>query len=420
MNAAIIILIVVLVLVALAIITVVVLDLLKVDIKFKFKRKSPAKSQRKKSKNVKKPKPVMAAEKPTVAAEPAPEKPAEPEQSAAPEKPAEIAEPVQAVQAVQTVTNDEPDDDSADGADDTDETEEDGESERKLVVDNGEVKYIVIKYAKSFQAKLIQSGSDTKAYYSQLKNCLLSYKGVKSRMSWRWETFRLGRKALAKLVMRGKTLSVALALNPDDYADTKYIVESLAEVASYAETQCLYRIKNDRRVKYAKDLIDKVMQDNGLSAGLINADVDYAAQYPYETTEALIERKLIKVLTDEDAQSGTVFKPSDVRGSVTAAEVDKIMRDEVAEILIEKAEETSDRTKVGIVNIDALSQVFADGDTVTLEEVKKRVKGFDNKVTYLKVLARGTLDKKLTVKSDAFSLQAAKMIILTGGKVIKK
>ena len=316
---------------------------------------------------------------------------------------------------VKPATVAEADDDDGDEAEETEE-----QPERKLVVEDGEVKYIVIKYSKSFEAKLIQSGEVTKDYYSQLKNCLLSYKGVKSRMSWRWEAFRSGRKTLAKFRMRGKTLSVALALNPADYTDTKYVVDSLAEVAAYADTQCLYKIKNDRRVKYAKELIDKLMQDNGLSAGLVGENIDYVSQYPYEETEALIGRKLIKELTDEDAQSGTMFKPSDVRQSVTAAEVDSIMKDEVAEILIEKAEEASDRTKVGIVNIDTLSQAFADGETVTLEEVKKRVKGFNGKVTYLKVLARGALDKKLTVKADAFSLQAVKMILLTGGKVIKK
>ncbi len=362
-------------------------------------------------------KPVKAKKEPEVKPEPvASEKPAVAEEPVIVAQPEVAAVPAAPVTSEPTVTADDRDDDTEDESED--EAEE--QSERKLVVEGGEVKYIIIKYSKSFQAKLIQSGNVTKDYYSQLKNCLLSYKGVKSRMSWRWETFRAGRKALAKLRLRGKTLSLALALNPDDYADTKYIVESLADVAAYADTQCLYKIKNDRRVKYATELIDKVMQDNGLSAGLVSENVDYAAQYPYETTEALIARKLIKELTDEDAQSGTVFKPSDVRQSVTAAEVDSIMKDEVAEILIEKAEEVSDKSKVGIVNIDMLSRTFADGETVTLEEVKKRVKGFDRKVTYLKVLARGVLDKKLTVKADAFSLQAAKMILLTGGKVIKK
>lgn len=347
-------------------------------------------------------------------------KPKEVKPEPAVEEKAEVKEEPAVAAAPATLAESEPTEPAADESEDDDGDEAEEQSERKLVVEGGEVKYIIIKYSKSFQAKLIQSGDTVKDYYSQLKNCLLSYKGVKSRMSWRWETFRLGRKTLAKLIMRGKTLSVALALNPDDYADTKYIVDNLSEVAAYADTHCLYKIKNDRRVKYAKELIDKLMQDNGLQSGLVQESVDYAAQYPYETTEALIARKLIRELTDEDAQSGTVFKPSDVRKSVTAAEVDSIMRDEVAEILIERAEEASDRAKVGIVNIDMLSRTFADGETVTLEEVKKRVKGFDRKVTYLKVLARGVLDKKLTVKADAFSLQAAKMILLTGGKVIRK
>lgn len=303
----------------------------------------------------------------------------------------------------------------ADGADE----EGDEVREIKVVEEDGKTRYIVIKYSKSFEAKLIQSGEEAKRYYSELKNCLLSYKGVKSRMSWKWETFRSGRKALAKLRLRGKTLSLALALDPAAYDGTKYHVDSLAETKAYAETPCLYRIKNDRRLKYAKELIDDVMRGNALSAGLIAENTDYAAQYPFETTEALIERKLIKVLTDEEAQSGTMFKPADIRKSVTVQEADSLIKDEVAKLLVEKKGGVSDRTRTGIINIDTLSKSFEDGETVTLAEIKKRVSGF-GKVTYLKVLARGTLDKKLTVEADSFSLQAVKMIVLTGGKAVKK
>ncbi len=304
-------------------------------------------------------------------------------------------------------------------ADDADDESEDEREIRMIEVD-GKTRYIVIKYSKSFEAKLIQSGGEAKRYYSELKNCLLSYKGVKNRISWKWETFRSGRKTLAKLRLRGKTLSLALALDPAAYDGTKYHVDSLAHTKSYAETPCLYRIKNDRRLKYAKELIDNLMRENSLSAGLIAENTDYAAQYPYETTEALIERKLIKVLTDEEAQSGTMFKPADVRKSVTVQEADSLIKDEVAEQLVVKSGGVSDRTKTGIINIDTLSQNFGDGETVTLAEIKKRVKGFGGKVTYLKVLARGTLDKKLTVEADSFSLQAVKMIVLTGGKAVKK
>ena len=300
-----------------------------------------------------------------------------------------------------------------------DETDEDEVTEKRLVKEGDEVKYIIIKYSKSFLAKLIQSDEVTKNYYSELKNKLLSY-GVKSRISWKWETFRFGRNTLVKMCMRGKTLSLAYALNPNEFNETKYHVEDISEVKAYVDTPCLYRMKNDRRVRYAGELIERIMQENGVPVVENANQTDYASMYPYETTQALLKKKLIKELTDEEAQSGTVFKSSDIRQSVTAVEVDTLMQDEVAEILIESLGGISDRTRTGIVNIDTLSKTFRDGETVTLAEVKKRVKGFDKKITYLKVLARGTLDKKLTVEADNFSLQAAKMIILTGGKAVKK
>lgn len=354
--------------------------------------------------------------------EAAEEEPAQTAKDSAEDKSAEISQDGAEV-AIKEVEEEKPtveEEESNEEEDEAEDNEGDEVGELAMVEENGKVRYIIIKYSKSFQAKLIQSDGETKNYYSRIKNCLLSYGGVKSRISWKWEAFRIGRKTVAKLRMRGKTLSVALALDPARYEDTKYIVESLAEVKSYAETPCLYKIKNERRLKYCAELIDVVMAENGLTAGLAMQDEDYAAQFPFETTEALIERKLIKVLTDGEAQSGTQFMPAQARRSVTVQEADNLMGDEVAELLVEKAGGVSDRTRTGIVNIDTLSRYFTDGETVTLEEVKKRVPNFSNKVTYLKVLGRGTLDKKLTVEADNFSLQAVKMIVITGGKAVKK
>lgn len=313
------------------------------------------------------------------------------------------------------------DDEAADEVAEADDEAEEETVVLKAPTDGGRPEYIVIKYNRSYLAKLIQSGEWVKQCYSELKNKLLSYRKVKSRISWKCESFRIGRKTIAKLRLRGKTLSLCFAGNPDEFTGTKYAVESLAEVKSYAATPCLYRIKSNRRLVYAKQLIQRLAEQEGLIERPTE-QTDYAAQYPYETTEALIERGLIKVLTDDDAQSGTTFKPSEVRAEVAATEVDKIMSDEVAEslIVVEKREDKTDKTKQGIVNIDTLSACFNSGEVVTLAEIKKRVKGFNKKTTFVKVLARGTLNKALTVEADSFSLQAVKMIVLTGGKVIKK
>ncbi len=71
-----------------------------------------------------------------------------------------------------------------------------------------------------------------------------------------------------------------------------------------------------------------------------------------------------------------------------------------------------------MINVDTISAYLNDGETVTIEELKKRVPSFDKKATYYKVCARGTLHKKLTVDADDVSVEAKKMILLTGGKVI--
>ena len=314
-------------------------------------------------------------------------------------------------------------------AEDGDDDEEDNLTQIRAVTENGKTRYIVIKYSKSFLAKLIQADDETKAYYSIIKNFLLSYKDVKCRLSWKRESFRCGRVVLARLRMRGKTLALELPLKAEEYEETKYHVEDLSHVKSCADVPCMYRIKNGRRARYALELIMRVMRDNNIQLNENAVKEDYALQYPYETTEALLGRNLIKELTQEDAQSGEVFK---TRKSVTVAEADTLIKDEIAVELVQKAEPTvvkaavkaktggeSDRTKVGIVNIDTLSQYFNDGETVTLEEIKQRVPGINKNTTYIKVLARGTLDKSLTVYADNFSLQAVKMIVLTGGKAVK-
>ena len=73
--------------------------------------------------------------------------------------------------------------------------------------------------------------------------------------------------------------------------------------------------------------------------------------------------------------------------------------------------------KQGIINIGVISEHFEPNETVTVAALKQ--KGLVPKnVGRIKVLAYGVLDKPLTVKSEAYSVQAIKMIELTGGTVI--
>lgn len=281
--------------------------------------------------------------------------------------------------------------------------------------------FIRIRYNRSFTARLIQSDDTVKKYYSEVKNELLSY-GLKSRVSWKAESFRRGRKLIAKAAVRGKTLNLYLAGNPAKYAGTKYKVDDVSNRASTAATPLRYKIKNDRRSRYVIQLISDAAQENGLAAGE-KIYADYAAQYPYEELEPLIAKKLVKVLTlsekTADSETGIIAVPAEVLEEVSVTEAEQLMLDEKAEEYVQESVRYADKTKKAIINIDTLAKYFKNGEDVTVEEIKKRVPDVSKKTTYVKVLARGKLDKALNVEADDFTAAAVKMIILTGGKVIR-
>lgn len=149
-----------------------------------------------------------------------------------------------------------------------------------------------IRFIKSFTAKLIQSPIETKKYYEELKNEVLSYKGTHSRISWHFDSVNAGRNYILKFAIRGKTLCVYLPLDPEKQEE-KYKAEKV-ESKRFDDVPCLYRIKNDRRCEYAKELIAQVCENLGLEKGEEQHEV--YSNLPYEENKPLIARGLIKEL----------------------------------------------------------------------------------------------------------------------------
>ena len=151
-----------------------------------------------------------------------------------------------------------------------------------------------IVFDRSFTARLIQNNDAFKARYSELKNYILSYKGVRCRTSWKRETFSVGRKTIATFAIRGKTLMLYLATDPSKFDDTKYKVENMSEVASRRNTPLLFRVKSYRRTTYAKQLISMVFEENNIPH-IDRKPQDYMVSY--RSTDDLVKRGLIKLTT---------------------------------------------------------------------------------------------------------------------------
>lgn len=147
-------------------------------------------------------------------------------------------------------------------------------------------------FDRSFAARIIQADDALKARYSELKNYLLNYKGVKNRVSWKRETFSIGRTTVATFNVRGKTLCLYLAADPTRFDNTKYHVDNMSETASRRKTPLLFKVRSDRRTAYAKQLIDIVMQDHG-AVKTERRPVDYTS--PYRSNDALVKRGLIRI-----------------------------------------------------------------------------------------------------------------------------
>lgn len=386
-------------------------------------------------------------------------------------------------------------------------------------------KEIRVRYLRSFTAKLSQSNDLVKERYSILKNELLSYKKAKARTSWYFETFRLGRLAYAKFAVRGKTLTLYLALNPEDLVGTKYRFKDVGGVKKYAQTPVCVKIKSNRGVRWAKELISILANEKGFK----RLDLDEVDYYPeYRSTKDLVLDKQIRligvdaskeflkiqqdgldasssndfndvavaddceipqidnssidlikkdenhapyaviwevdldekgiltnddiavkpetkicdeaieetftgttkeftqtpVLTDDEVKTETeplVEREFEIKDQISVFGADKAMTNEEAEDLIETGKAFTEKQFFGsakaIINVDVLSNNFAAGETVTLKAlIDKNL--ISKKTGYFKVLGRGVINKPLVVEADEFSVNAAKMILLTGGRAI--
>lgn len=162
-----------------------------------------------------------------------------------------------------------------------------------------------------------------------------------------------------------------------------------------------------------------------------------------EQTNTEIEEEKEEETSDEtsdEAEQGEVDKDGapvyevnrdfEIKEEVSVSEATKLMSDEDAKMLVEEqvvpADEAistvyqySNKAVKDIINIDVISANFKAGDHVNLETLKEH-KLIGKKTTYIKVLARGYINKPLIVEADAFSIEAIKMIVLTGGRVIRK
>lgn len=142
---------------------------------------------------------------------------------------------------------------------------------------------LVMRIDRSFTAKLKQSDDEVKDRYGMIKNALLSYKKIKSTVSWNADRFNCGRATIAKMNIRGKTLCVYFALDPKDpaFKQTIYNQKDMSEQKAYAQTPFMMKIKSDLAAKRAVRLVETLAEQKGVAKKKDFEEVDYKKTYRY-------------------------------------------------------------------------------------------------------------------------------------------
>ncbi len=205
--------------------------------------------------------------------------------------------------------------------------EDNGEDGIRVV--NGEI--VHIRYRTSFTSRLIRAGEKLQAIYTELKNEIMAYARVKARTSWGFESFNKGRLQLAKLNVKGASVQLYLALDTSEYSAEKYFFTDVSDKPKVDKVPMLLKVKGAKGMRNAIELIGEVMSKNGIERGTPPTD-DY--RMPYESTEALVDRGLVKVILPDGIKidENTVIEKLDVNAHLKAAKAqDKSAASSVSE-----------------------------------------------------------------------------------------
>jgi ribosomal protein L18E len=150
-------------------------------------------------------------------------------------------------------------------------------------------------------------------------------------------------------------------------------------------------------------------------------------QYDVMAADSISESVDKDIVDDEgeedieyDLDGSSDFEAEEPSIEIKMEYANAVITNALAKKLIKEEREavyTGDKIK-SIVNVDTLSRSFKADDRVDVNILKKKsLVPYDT--NYIKVLARGAIDKPLHVFANEFSLAAVKMILLSGGEAIR-
>ncbi len=179
----------------------------------------------------------------------------------------------------------------------------DEEEEEEIIIEDP-VKFIkkpvntapeeLIKMA--FVDELFRSSYETKQYYSEVKNELLSYEGIVHKIKRDYETFYLNNVPVAKLDVVDGVLYAYFALDPNQYKEESYHQQKVnSKDKDFGSVPMKLKIDSINDLRNAKMFVRIIRRKEGLKFISNFVRVDYVAVYTAkEDTFKLFKKAFVK------------------------------------------------------------------------------------------------------------------------------
>lgn len=251
--------------------------------------------------------------------------------------------------------------------------------------------------------KLKMALDRVKRYYSDLRNYLTRYTALDFRSNKSGDVYLYKKKVILRVTVFSRALKVYLGLKPKEI-DPKYHTVNMSDKKKYESIPVMIRVSSERSYKYLIELVEMLAKRNKLKDAEKQTDIDYVNDLESNTQE------LVKMLGYDDLLVE--------KASVRTCDVlpNSVARN--AQILLTNPYKTKDSKEVYEITVGEISQAFGSKYEVSLP-LLKMVGLAPETATTLKVLAKGECKCPVSVKANDYELLALKMIIITGGNVIK-
>lgn len=133
-----------------------------------------------------------------------------------------------------------------------------------------------------FEKQLIEAGADTVELYSFLKNYFLSFNLARSSASRNFDTYKVNKDIIARMIFVNNKLTVCLPIDPNDakYSEKKYAHTDLSSNGTYAKVPFAMEIRCGLNARRCIELFEKAVINNlKLVKNSSYEPIDYETKY---------------------------------------------------------------------------------------------------------------------------------------------